>query len=45
MPRFPCPEGENEDSWLVKEVETGLSHRYPAGVPDEVRSRPSSSSA
>lgn len=37
MPRFPCPEGENEDSWLVKEVETGLSHRYPDGVPDKVR--------
>jgi DNA polymerase-3 subunit alpha len=37
MPRFPCPEGETEDSWLVKEVETGLSHRYPGGVPDEVR--------
>ena len=37
MPRFPCPPGENEDSWLVKEVETGLSHRYPGGVPDHVR--------
>jgi DNA polymerase-3 subunit alpha len=37
MPRFPCPAGESEDSWLVKEVETGLSHRYPGGVPDEVR--------
>jgi DNA polymerase-3 subunit alpha len=37
MPRFPCPPGENEDSWLVKEVETGLSFRYPGGVPDEVR--------
>jgi DNA polymerase III subunit alpha len=37
MPRFPCPPGENEDSWLVKEVETGLSRRYPGGVPDHVR--------
>ncbi|WP_028658799.1 DNA polymerase III subunit alpha [Nocardioides insulae] len=37
MPRFPCPEGENEDSWLVKEVETGLAFRYPGGVSDEVR--------
>lgn len=37
MPRFPCPEGESEDSWLVKEVETGLRFRYPNGVPDEVR--------
>ncbi|WP_341925911.1 DNA polymerase III subunit alpha [Nocardioides psychrotolerans] len=37
MPRFPCPEGENEDSWLVKEVEKGLHYRYPAGIPDDVR--------
>ncbi|QIX26375.1 DNA polymerase III subunit alpha [Nocardioides sp. JQ2195] len=37
MPRFPCPPGENEDSWLVKEVETGLKFRYPNGVPDDVR--------
>jgi len=37
MPRFPCPPGENEDSWLVKEVEKGLDLRYPSGVPDEVR--------
>jgi DNA polymerase III subunit alpha len=37
MPRFPCPPGENEDSWLVKEVEKGLQFRYPAGVPDHVR--------
>ncbi len=39
MPRFPCPPGENEDSWLVKEVETGLAYRYPEGVSAEVRSR------
>ena len=37
MPRFPCPEGESEDSWLVKEVERGLLVRYPGGVPDDVR--------
>ena len=37
MPRFPCPEGENEDSWMVKEVETGLRFRYPNGIPDAVR--------
>jgi DNA polymerase-3 subunit alpha len=37
MPRFPCPPGENEDSWLVKEVERGLRFRYPNGIPDEVR--------
>ena len=37
MPRFPCPPGENEDSWLVKEVEKGLHFRYPGGIPDKVR--------
>ncbi|HEU5271603.1 MAG TPA: DNA polymerase III subunit alpha [Jatrophihabitans sp.] len=37
MPVFPVPEGETEQSWFVKEVETGLLRRYPGGVPDEVR--------
>ncbi len=37
MPRFPCPDGENEQSWFVKEVERGLHVRYPEGVPDHVR--------
>ncbi len=37
MPRFPCPEGEDETSWFVKEVERGLHERYPSGVPDAVR--------
>ncbi|PRZ31683.1 DNA polymerase III alpha subunit [Antricoccus suffuscus] len=37
MPRYPCPEGENEESWFVKEVEKGLHYRYPAGIPDAVR--------
>ncbi|MGN7151250.1 DNA polymerase III subunit alpha [Arthrobacter sp. SAFR-179] len=37
MPRFPCPPGEDETSWLVKEVDKGLKYRYPAGIPDEVR--------
>ncbi|MDO5034346.1 MAG: DNA polymerase III subunit alpha [Actinomycetaceae bacterium] len=37
MPRFPVPSGEDETSWFVKEVERGLSYRFPAGVPDEVR--------
>jgi len=37
MPRFPCPPGEDETSWLVKEVEKGLQFRYPSGIPDEVR--------
>ncbi|MBW8173565.1 DNA polymerase III subunit alpha [Ornithinimicrobium sp. Arc0846-15] len=33
MPRFPCPEGEDETSWFIKEVETGLRRRFPEGVP------------
>ena len=37
MPKFPCPEGENEDSWMVKEVERGLKARYPGGVPEASR--------
>ncbi|MBT2555750.1 DNA polymerase III subunit alpha [Arthrobacter sp. ISL-5] len=37
MPRFPCPEGEDETSWLVKEVDKGLHYRYPQGIPDKVR--------
>ena len=37
MPRFPCPEGEDETSWFIKEVERGLHVRYPAGVPDAAR--------
>ncbi|WP_181310661.1 DNA polymerase III subunit alpha [Nocardioides campestrisoli] len=37
MPRFPCPPGEDENSWLVKEVERGLRVRYPDGIPDKVR--------
>jgi DNA polymerase III subunit alpha len=37
MPRFPCPDGENEDSWFVKEVELGMRRRYPEGVPDYAR--------
>jgi DNA polymerase-3 subunit alpha len=39
MPRFPCPDGENEDSWFVKEVEKGLTQRYPQGIPDNVRAQ------
>ena len=39
MPRFPCPEGETEESWFVKEVERGLARRYPDGITAEVRDR------
>ncbi|MDO5722053.1 MAG: DNA polymerase III subunit alpha [Actinomycetaceae bacterium] len=37
MPRFPVPAGEDETSWFVREVERGLSERFPQGVPDAVR--------
>ncbi|MDO5629959.1 MAG: DNA polymerase III subunit alpha, partial [Mobilicoccus sp.] len=37
MPRFPCPEGEDETSWFIKEVEKGLQERFPGGVPDYAR--------
>ena len=37
MPNFPCPPGEDETSWFVKEVERGLHARYPGGIPDKVR--------
>ncbi|HLS49512.1 MAG TPA: DNA polymerase III subunit alpha, partial [Actinomycetaceae bacterium] len=36
MPHFDVPEGEDEHSWFVKEVERGLAYRYPSGVPEEV---------
>ena len=39
MPRFPCPPGEDETSWLLKEVENGLRFRYPGGTTDEHRKR------
>ncbi len=34
MPRFPCPPGENEESWFIKEVQRGLVARFPDGIPD-----------
>ncbi|WEG10641.1 DNA polymerase III subunit alpha [Microbacterium horticulturae] len=37
MPRYPVPEGETEESWFLKEVESGLHFRYPDGIPDKVR--------
>ncbi|MGL4172792.1 MAG: DNA polymerase III subunit alpha [Actinomycetota bacterium] len=37
MPRFPCPAGENEESWFIHEVEAGLQHRFAGAVPDYAR--------
>ena len=39
MPRFPCPDGHTEETWLIEEVERGLARRYPDGVTAEVRER------
>jgi len=37
MPDYPCPPGEDETSWFIKEVEKGLHYRFPQGIPDDVR--------
>jgi len=39
MPRFPCPEGDTEETWLLKEVERGLLARFPQGISSAVRER------
>lgn len=42
MPVFPVPEGEDQDSWLRKEVDRGLENRFhgiAGGVPDEYFTR------
>ena len=39
MPEFPVPEGENESSWFLREVNAGLHRRYGAEIPEDVRSR------
>jgi DNA polymerase-3 subunit alpha len=39
MPNYPCPPGEDETSWFIKEVERGLEVRYPDGIPAEVRAQ------
>jgi len=39
MPRAPVPEGESEESWLVKEVERGLRWRFPHGVTEQYRTQ------
>ncbi|MDN6490854.1 MAG: DNA polymerase III subunit alpha, partial [Yaniella sp.] len=37
MPRFPTPPGEDETSWLIKELNRGLHARYPSGIPAHVQ--------
>ncbi|GAA1382600.1 DNA polymerase III subunit alpha [Pseudonocardia kongjuensis] len=37
QPKAPVPEGETEESWLIKEVERGLHMRFPNGVTERYR--------
>jgi DNA polymerase-3 subunit alpha len=37
LPTFPVPQGEDQRSWFVKEVEVGLRRRFPAGIPERYR--------
>lgn len=37
MPHFDVPEGEDETSWFIKEVESGLQRRFPDGISEQVR--------
>ena len=39
MPQFDVPEGENQESWLRKEVLTGLEMRYGTPIPAHVMER------
>ncbi|MEV6429718.1 DNA polymerase III subunit alpha [Nocardia sp. NPDC051463] len=39
MPVFPVPEGDDQNSYLRKEVDRGLARRFPKGVPDEYYTR------
>src|SRR6476469_3940846 len=39
MPRYPVPDGETEQTWFAKEVEVGLARRFPAGIPDDIRTQ------
>lgn len=34
LPKFPVPEGESEDSWLIKEAHRGLQERFNNVIPD-----------
>jgi DNA polymerase III subunit alpha len=39
MPRFAVPDGETEETEFCKQVEVGLTRRYPAGVTAALRER------
>ena len=35
LPKFPVPDGEDENSWLVKQARVGLSKKFPEGASKE----------
>jgi DNA polymerase-3 subunit alpha len=39
MPVYDVPQGEDEHSWFVKEVQAGLHRRYGEAIPAHVRDR------
>jgi len=39
LPKFPVPDGETEDSWLVKEAERGMKSRFGTEIADLYRER------
>ncbi len=39
LPKFPVPDGESEDSWLVKEAQAGLSRVLNGKIPDKYQQR------
>ncbi|MBU3715998.1 MAG: DNA polymerase III subunit alpha [Candidatus Nanopelagicaceae bacterium] len=39
LPKFPVPEGEDENSWLVKQAQLGLSKKFPEGADKEHQDR------
>ncbi len=39
LPKFPVPEGEDENSWLVKQSQVGLSNKFPEGASKEHQDR------
>ncbi|ALE74069.1 MULTISPECIES: DNA polymerase III subunit alpha [unclassified Pseudonocardia] len=39
QPKAPVPEGETEESWLIKEVERGLHDRFPNGITEQYRTQ------
>lgn len=39
LPKFPVPDGEDENSWLIKQSKVGLSNKFPEGASKEHQDR------